>query len=115
VLQWINSLMNQCFNKSISLTSLGRQFCWRIACHSEWISLLNSTPSGKQFRCRFSVADSHVRNDVNAYNIVWLCNIWNTWMGTCVFLGKHMVTSYVINKYKCAYCDHWCVRLCDQN
>ena len=128
VLQWISSLTSLCYSESVRwwIYVLVNQFCWLVCVvsfadelhvTSESVSLLNSAPPGKQFRCQFSAADSHVRNDVNAYNnlIVWLCNIWNTWMGTCVFLGKCMLTSYVIIKYKCADCDHWCVRLCDQD
>jgi len=55
---------------------------------SESVSLGNCMSSAKQFHCQFSTVDSYVRNDTNAYNdlIVWLCNMWNTWMWTCVFL-----------------------------
>jgi hypothetical protein len=36
----------------------------------------------------FSATDFHTRIDLNACNdfIVWLCNMWNTWMWTCIFL-----------------------------
>jgi len=75
-------------------------FRWQMVCHQrvsfadelhvtrELVLLLNFASPVKQFRCWFFAADSHVRNDVNAYNdfIVWLCNMWNTWMWACVFL-----------------------------
>jgi hypothetical protein len=66
---------------------------------SESVFLTNCMSQANQFRCwilhnqwsSFAVdflRHSHVKNDVNAYNnlIVWLCNMWNTWMWTCVFL-----------------------------
>ena len=55
---------------------------------SESVLLPNSASPAKQFHYRFSTADSYVKNDVNVYNnlIVWLCNMRNTWMWTCVFL-----------------------------
>jgi hypothetical protein len=128
VLQRISLLTSLCCSESVRwwICVSVNQFCWlvhvvsfadELHVTSESVSLLNSAPPRKQFRSQFSAANSHVRNDVNSYNnlIIWLCNIWNTWMGTCAFFGKRMVTSYVIIKYKCADCDHWCVRLCDQD
>jgi hypothetical protein len=55
---------------------------------NELVLLPNSMSPAKQFRYWFSTANSYVRNDVNGYNDlnIWLCNMWNTWMWTCVFL-----------------------------
>jgi len=63
-------------------------FVYELHVTSESVSLPNFASLVKQFPCWFSAADSHIRNDVNACNdlIVWLCNIWNAWMSTCVFL-----------------------------
>jgi len=111
VFQQISSLMSLHCSKSIrwQVCVSSNQFCgrvhvanfrWQTVCHQrvsfadelhvtrESVSLLNFVSLVKQFCCRFFAADSHVRNDVNAYNdlIVWLCNMWNTWMWACVFL-----------------------------
>ena len=108
---WSSSLTSLRYRESVHWWVCGsaNQFCrrvhvtnyhWLIVSHkrvsfadelhvtSESVSLPNSVSLVKQFPCRFSAADSHVRNDVNACNdlIVWLCNMWNTWMWTCVFL-----------------------------
>jgi len=48
--------------------SLASQFANELHVTSKSVSLLNSASPIKQFHCRFSAADSHVRNDVNAYN-----------------------------------------------
>jgi len=79
VVQRISLLTSLCCRESVRwwIYVSTNQFRWRVCVNSfadelhvtsELVLLLNFAPLGKQFHCRFSVADSHVRNDVNAYN-----------------------------------------------
>jgi hypothetical protein len=103
-------------NESVSLSNSGspvNQFLLSNPMSLEnQFSLLNSRSSTNQFLLSIFMADIQVRNNLNACNnfIVWLCNIWNTWMWTCVFLEYVWWQVLWLPNAYVLICDHCCVR-----
>jgi hypothetical protein len=93
-------------------------FCYLILCHQR-ISFRCRILCHQQisFCCRCSMTDFHIRIDINACNefIVWLCNMWKTWMWTCGFLKYVWWWVCDVRMQMCWFVTIYVIRLYDRD